>query len=127
LGRQHGGRFNGGEKRGRRGKLTARIEWELTFGPHAEKIANAAIEMNEPVPEDCVAPELDEECVFAHGAFHELSTDRQAGFGIGPIPWSSINAYSMRYGIIDSDEFDEFVWMVRVMDNAYVAHHAKKD
>lgn len=86
----------------------------------------AAQEMGDEIPEDFIAPDILEECAFAHGAFHELSSDRQSGFGIGPIPWSSINAYAQRYGISDTDEFDVFAAMIRVMDNIFVAHHAAK-
>lgn len=81
--------------------------------------------MNEPVPEDCVAPAILPECVFAHKAFSDLTADRSRGFEVGPIPWASIDAYAQRYGIFDIDEFDEFNRMIRVMDNVFIAHHAK--
>jgi hypothetical protein len=83
--------------------------------------------MGDDVPEDFIAPDLPEVCLFAHGAFHDLSADRQSGFGVGPIPWASINAYAYRYNIRDIDEFEFFAWMVRVMDNVFVAHHGKKE
>lgn len=86
----------------------------------------AAQEMGDEIPEDFIAPDILEECVFAHGAFQDLSGDRQSGFGIGPIPWSSINAYALRHNIGDLDEFEMFAWMVRVMDNAFVKHHSEK-
>lgn len=37
--------------------------------------------------------------------------------GLGPIPWSVINAYADRYGICDIDEFERFVRLIRVIED----------
>lgn len=54
------------------------------------------------------------------GAFFELSTDRQSGFGVGPIPWSAIKSYAEHYDFKGSD-FGIFHDIVRAMDAHYVA------
>jgi hypothetical protein len=58
-------------------------------------------------------------------AFAELSTDRQSGTSIGPIPWSSIDRYASRYGIED-DAFEYLIRMVRALDDAFLAYCRKK-
>jgi hypothetical protein len=70
-------------------------------------------------------PELLEECRFVYAAFHELVNDRQVGFGLGPIPWSAIDAYARRYGLNDIDEFERFVALVRSAEQAHAQHQRK--
>ena len=62
------------------------------------------------------APEL----MFYWNAFFQLTTDRQLGVSLGPIPWSVINAYAGRYGIADELEFDVLVRLIRAMDGVYL-------
>lgn len=64
-------------------------------------------------------PELSDHLQFEWGAFRDLTTDRQTGLGVGPIPWSSFDRYARRHGIVDPDEFDRFCHLMRVMDDAY--------
>jgi len=54
-------------------------------------------------------------------AFQELNTDRQVGMTIGPIMFSSINAYAQRYGFNEPDIFDWFLWTIRILDQAWLA------
>lgn len=49
-------------------------------------------------------------------AFWDLSTERDMGMGLGPIPWSSIVAYGERAGLDDVDLVDAFVRIIREMD-----------
>lgn len=51
------------------------------------------------------------------GAFHELSTCRQIGMALGPIPWTAIDRYAERHGIGD---FEQFATLVRACDAAYL-------
>lgn len=55
-------------------------------------------------------------------AFWELSSCRSAGMGIGPIPWTAIDAFSKSRGINDQDELSVFMKLIRAMDGAYIAH-----
>lgn len=102
-----------------------RVEWDYTLGPHAEKIALAAIEGGYPIPEDAIAPELPDECLFAYAAFNELMSTRAIGMDYGPIPWTAINDYAHRYRLEGLDEFDRFVRFIRAMEsvvNAKLRH-----
>lgn len=44
----------------------------------------------------------------------------------GPIPWTAINDYALRYGI-EGEAFEEFVFMIRVIDDVYIETASKKD
>lgn len=58
--------------------------------------------------------------MFYWEAFNELSTERQIGMGVGPIPRSAIKAYADEFGIA-GDDYDPFHRIIRTMDNAYLA------
>lgn len=70
-------------------------------------------------------PDLDPALEWVWKAFWGLSSDRQVGMSLGPIPWSSINAYGLRMDL-DLDEFEKFEGLIRAMDGAYLDHHNKK-
>lgn len=75
-------------------------------------------------------PEIDPHLHFHWEAFGELSTERQIGMGIGPIPWSAIKAYAEEFGIV-GDEFESFLHIMRAMDSEYLSQanssHKLKD
>lgn len=71
-------------------------------------------------------PELDDHLDFAWQAFVALSSDRQLGMSVGPIPWSSIDRYALRFGIDGGDDFEAFAALISAMDGAYLDHSAKK-
>lgn len=79
------------------------------------------------IPEDAIPPSLPGECAFAYAAFRELITDRELGFGEGPIRWTAINEFGRRYGLRSRDEFDVFVSYIRVMDEIWLRHNNKKN
>ncbi len=51
---------------------------------------------------------------FYIDAFRELSTTRPSGLEMGAIPFTAIAEYFNIYGLSD---FDEFVYLIRLMDN----------
>lgn len=51
-------------------------------------------------------------------AFWELSTERQCGFGEGPIPWSAIDRYAARHGL--ESDVRRLVQLIQAMDTAYL-------
>ena len=57
-------------------------------------------------------------------AFWSLSTTRDFGLGLGPIPWNLILEYA-RWAGIDDDNEELFVTAIREMDAAYIDWHAK--
>ena len=64
------------------------------------------------------APRLWPHLLEYYTAFIELSTDRTIGMEVGPIPYSSLAMYADRF------EFDveDFVYILRQMDLAYLGH-----
>jgi hypothetical protein len=52
-------------------------------------------------------------------AFHRLGTCRQLGMGIGPIPWSAIEDYAVRYGL-DEYQAHALKYHMARMDDAYL-------
>lgn len=63
---------------------------------------------------------------FYWNAFYNLSSDRQRGFGAGPIPWSSIDRYAIRYQVDQPEQFELFVRLVRAMDSVFLKDAAEK-
>ena len=50
-----------------------------------------------------------------------MSSDRQIGpGGVGPLTFLAIDAYARRYGIESEDEFDQFLYIMRMMDGFYL-------
>ncbi|ETR75912.1 hypothetical protein X566_20145 [Afipia sp. P52-10] len=53
-------------------------------------------------------------------AFRALNRDRQIGIdGVGPIFWSSIDAYARRYRVT-GDRFERLVGLIRAMDDEWL-------
>ena len=71
------------------------------------------------------APELLLGLDFVYQAFEELSSDRAVGMVIGPLPWSSVDRFCERHGII-GDFRDEFEQLLRAMDTAYLKYERER-
>lgn len=76
------------------------------------------------MPEEAV---LKEEGLLYWRAFMTLKGDRPMGAlgGAGRIPWSSINAYALRYGI-DGEDFEHLVHMIDAMDDVFLGWLAER-
>lgn len=75
-----------------------------------------------PIPESIQnAPVLLPGLEFYYAAFWNLTTDRPIGMAEGPIPWSSMQRYCAQHGVTGFD-FDRFIVLMRMMDNAYGEH-----
>jgi hypothetical protein len=48
------------------------------------------------------------------------------GFGVGAIPFIAINAYATRYGIVEIDEFDRFMMLIKAQDSEYLRMRSPK-
>jgi hypothetical protein len=57
-------------------------------------------------------------------SFFELSTCRSAGMGEGPIPFTAIIQFATLYEV---DDIEDFNYVIRKMDNAYLKFKDKKD
>lgn len=60
---------------------------------------------------------------FYIDAFHELSTCRISGMGLSPIPFTAISHYATIY---DIEDFEEFLYIIRVMDTAFLNINRRK-
>lgn len=57
-------------------------------------------------------------------AFGDLSTCRQVGFGLGPIPWRDMIAYGLFHGF-RGDDLKLFVDVIREIDRRYLVRLEK--
>ncbi len=58
-------------------------------------------------------------------AFQDLSSDRDVGMGVGPIPWSAMSAWGAR-NRIRGDDFERLVLVLRGLDSIYMDKQSKK-
>lgn len=90
------------------------------MGPHEQSISKQAIRAGQPIPARIAnAPELHFGLELFLNAFFDLDTERQAGFSIGPIPWSKIREYAKAYEL-DSDLSEDLMYFVKALDNAHM-------
>ena len=71
-------------------------------------------------------PDIAEDCLWLWRAFHEVSHDRSFGYGVGPIPAMSIDAYARRHRIDDPDQYEMLVEVLRALDRVYMEQANKK-
>lgn len=57
--------------------------------------------------------------LFHWEAFNDLSSERQIGMGVGPIPRSAVKAYAEEFDIV-GDAFDKFYRIIRAVDLEYL-------
>lgn len=89
-------------------------------GVHEEKLRQIAKATGMPLPDKIKnKPELIHGLEFYWKAFTELTADRNIGMGEGPIPWTAMNQWAIRYNI-RGDEFDRFISIIREVDTAYM-------
>ena len=107
--------------------LTALMTWSLAWSADAIRFLEEERAANPDFDPPALRnrPELPEHLAFVWRAFGELATERTSGFGVGPIPWSAIEAYADRAGIADVDERADFKALIRVLDDVVVKHHAE--
>jgi hypothetical protein len=61
---------------------------------------------------------------FYTSAFRELSSCRPVGMSAGPIPFTAIVEY---FKVYPEGEFEEFHFLMRQMDDAYLKFHLDKE
>lgn len=65
-------------------------------------------------------PEVFEHLQFVWSAWWSLHADRPIGWGaVGDIPFTAMDRYADRYGIVDIDAFERFTALIDAMDGAY--------
>ncbi len=71
-------------------------------------------------------PTLPDHLQFTWRAYWALSSDRHIGMAEGPIPWSAMDRYAIRYGIVSMDDFDFFTLLLKAMDTVYLEIRSKQ-
>jgi len=121
------GPVQGEPARGSLGKLIDVLLYTLEQGEVEQRLIKQSLKMRKPLPKKIQnAPELNLGLELYWNAFWDLSTCRSTGFGAGPIPWLAILEYTRTFEFDEEQQEDAF-YLVRVMDNAYLNHHADKE
>lgn len=76
------------------------------------------------IPEGLEPPDI----LNGYGGWYEdffgLSTERQIGMGVGPIPQSAIDRHTSGWRYDDADAFNA---CIRAMDRVYLEHSSNRD
>lgn len=71
-------------------------------------------------------PELPADLQLFLDAFHDLSGDRQIGFGaVGSITFTAIDRYAERHGI-EGDDFERLKLLIKELDGVFLDHVQKR-
>lgn len=99
----------------------------LDMGSSEQTIVRQAIMAGEPIPDRIKdAPRLIPGLQFYLNAFFELDSERDMGWGIGPIKRRAIWDYAVDYEL-DYDEREDLLYYIREMDNAHIAQVREKE
>lgn len=97
------------------------------MGPHEQTIAKQAVRAGQPIPARIAnAPELHIGLELFINAFFDLDSERQAGFSVGPIPWSKTREYGEAYKF-DEDLIEDLMYFVKALDNAHMKRLERKN
>jgi len=70
-------------------------------------------------------PHLREDLHWIAEAFYRMTSSRQIGFGVGPIPLTEIDAYIRLFGLLD-DDIERFYRLITALDAVYVKWTSKR-
>jgi hypothetical protein len=112
VGRRSGCRADRGDGEGRGGKLTDALRWSLDHFDEWRAASEAGF-----VPEALEPPEIMDGFGGWYEDFWRLSTERQIGFGIGPIPASAIDRHVAGWSYEDAEMFEH---CIRQLDGVYM-------
>ena len=102
------------------------MEYTLVQAPMEQIIIKQCQRERLPLPDKLAnAPEVALGLELYYDAFWDLTTCRPAGFNIAAIPWLAMREYTVAYRF-DSEQCDWLYYLMRVMDQAYMQHHAPK-
>lgn len=96
------------------------VTWELD-NPGAQAERDRCEKDGVDIPEELWPPELLPGASEWLERFWELSTDRQLGMSVGPIPAASIDRATA--DMVDTEAY-QFRVCMRAMDSAFLAHNA---
>lgn len=96
------------------------MTYELEQGPTEDLIVDQALKARAPIPEKIAnKPELLPGLAFYYEAFNALSSCRDMQFGVGRIPWTAANDFSLRYRM-NLAEFERLWDLICRVDSVYI-------
>lgn len=96
------------------------------MGDVEKRIAQECYRSGEPLPDRIKnAPDLICGLELFFAAYQELETERQIGFGLGPIPFTAILKYVEFYQL-EKEQADDLIYFVRKLDTHFMIEQAKK-
>ena len=86
---------------------------------------SAAVDAGREPPASSIPPPLADHLIPYIQIFWLLSSCRIPGpTGLGPIPWTSIDQYALRYGINDEILYEDLIAYITAMDSKYLEVNA---
>jgi hypothetical protein len=112
-------RRRGDRARGRRKKLTAALKWRLQWGEREQWLLDLAAEegLDPKALQD--KPDVPAHLLGVWRAFWDLNHDRSFGFGRGPIPFTAIDRYAVRFGH-EGEAFERLFMLIRALDAEFL-------
>ena len=107
------------------------MKWRLERPDDAHLVIAALTEKGVPIPDRLTEqpPPLND--IYLSGVmemFDLLSSCRQVGMGVGPIPWTAIDRAAERYRYATgSQEYETFVYLIVQLDQEYLEHQAAEE
>lgn len=96
------------------------------MGKAEQRILKECYATRQPIPDRIKdAPTLFVGLEFYYTAFTELSTCREMGMAMGPIPWTEVQAYADTYELSE-DESEDLHVLIAMMDEVFLNHFAQK-
>ena len=81
--------------------------------------------MGTPLPKSIAdAPVLEDAYqINIHAAFWKLSTCRNMGMSVGPIPWDAVDRWAVRHGYAEDEiEYETFCYLIFQMDAVFMEY-----
>lgn len=89
-------------------------------------IIQQALNLRAPIPDKIANfPDLNPGLDYYLEVYLDLCSDKDVGFGEGPIPWTSLDKYARRYNI-EGEEFERLVQLIRIVDSELLKTKQKK-
>jgi hypothetical protein len=101
--------------------LIAALQWQHQWGGQIKHWQFMAERGREPPDAYYERPEIEPHLTWLWNSFWELSTERQIGMAIGPIPVSKIREYLRDEMELTGPEYERARTIIRRVDDAYSA------
>lgn len=96
------------------------MEWQLRVGDNENRLERLS-ELGVEIKELDDKPDISG-LEWIWDGFWKLSTCRELGMGVGPIPWWTIELYGRREGL-DWEEMQHFEYCISILDSKYLDYH----